>query len=139
MSYAETTKVPFERSVSEIITLIKRGGAMQIGQFEGDDFFAIQFKLADRLIRFHVPVPQTAATEAKLAQAHRQRGRALLLVIKAKLESVESGIETVEQAFLANVVMADGQTVWDRVARPIALEYEGGGPTPALGLLPPPK
>ena len=72
---------------------------------------------------------------AKLDQAKRQRGRALLLVIKAKLESVESGIETLEQAFLAHVVMADGKTVHERIAEPIALEYQSGRPSAGEGLL----
>jgi len=154
MSYAETTTVPFERSVSEIVTLIKAHGAAQIGQFEGDDAFTIWFTLADRMIRFGLPIPALAEMPqydgrrraltkdqrlAKLAQARKSRGRALLLVIKAKLESVESGIETVEQAFLANVVMAGGRTVYEHIAEPIALQYAGGAPDPALGLLPPPR
>lgn len=153
MTYAAATSVAFEKSIAEIITLIKRHGAMQIGQFEGDDFFGIQFNLADRMIRFRLPIPALAEMPThngrremlsvdqrrdKLAQARRSRGRALLLVIKAKLESVESGIETVEQAFLANVVMADGMTVHERISAPIALEYETGRPSATCGLLPAP-
>lgn len=144
MAYAETTSVAFEKSVAEIIGLIKRHGAAQIGQFEGEDYFAIQFIIEDRLIRFKLPIPALAEIpthdgrgrtiafaqrQAKLDQARRSKGRALLLVIKAKLESVESGIETVEQAFLANVVMANGETVYDRISRPIAIEYETGQPS----------
>lgn len=144
MAYAETTSVAFEKSVAEIIGLIKRHGALNIGQFEGEDYFAIQFVISDRLIRFRLPIPSltempthdgrrntltVAQRQGKLDQARRSKGRALLLVIKAKLESVESGIETVEQAFLANVVMANGETVYDRIHRPIALEYETGKPS----------
>lgn len=154
MSYAETTTVPFERSIAEMITLIKGAGAQQIGQFDGDDHFLIWFTLAERMIRFRLPLPalsemptrngrQQALTPQqrrdKLAQARRSRARALLLVTKAKLESVESGIETVEQAFLANVVVGkEGQTVYDVISQPIALSYSGGQPDPSLGLLPPP-
>jgi hypothetical protein len=154
MSYAENTSVAFEKSIAEIITLIKRAGAQQIGQFESDDHFAIQFVLADRLIRFRVPLPGLDTIPARngnnvalnlpqrkerLAQSHRQRGRALLLVIKAKLESVESGIETLEQAFLAHVVMADGATVYERIAEPLAVEYRTGAPNVTMGLLPAPS
>jgi hypothetical protein len=154
MGYAETTTVPFERSVSEIVTLIKTHGAAQIGQFEGEDAFTIWFTLADRMIRFHLPIPALAEMpirdgrqvtltreqrSKRLAQARRTCGRALLLVIKAKLKSVESGIETVEQAFLANVVMGGGRTVYEHIAAPIALQYQGGSPDPSLGLLPPPR
>ena len=37
------------------------------------------------------------------------------MVIKAKLEAVESGIVTFEQEFLAHLVLPDGATVGDRV------------------------
>ena len=40
-------------------------------------------------------------------QACRQRWRALLLVIKAKLEAVTAGISTIETEFLANIVLPD--------------------------------
>lgn len=150
MSYAEDTKVPFEKSVADIVGLLKRAGANQIGQMDDKRFYAIQFTLADRMIRFRLPLQsldemprvngrnQTltlAQRKERLAQAHRSRARALLLVIKAKLESVESNIETIEQAFLANVVMADGATVYDRIAGPIALEYQSGRPSGVAGLL----
>ena len=150
MAYAETTTVPFEKSIAEIIGAVRKAGAEQIGQFEGPDYYAVQFVLGDRLIRFHLPFPSldTMPTRSgnnvalthvqrrdKLGQRKRQRGRALLLVIKAKLESVESGIETLEQAFLAHVVMADGKTVYERIAEPIALEYQSGRPGAGEGLL----
>ena len=35
--------------------------------------------------------------------------------MKAKLEVVETGIETFEQAFLANIVTADNMTVYERL------------------------
>lgn len=139
MAYAETTSVPVERSIAEIIGLVKRAGARRIAQVDEPDLFTINFELADRLIRFRVVLPALAdmpkvdglgstlhagQRQAKAEQAHRQRARALLLVIKAKLESVESGVETFEQAFLPNVVMADGHTVYERIAAPIAQEYE---------------
>lgn len=153
MAYAETTTVPFDRSIAEIITLVKRRGAEQIGQIEGADAYTIMFRLSDRMIKFVLPLPKLddmpkfnghsrpiSAEErrAKLDQAQRSAARALLLVIKAKLESVGSGIETIEQAFLAQVVLADGRTVHERIAAPIALEYQTGAPRAELGLLPPP-
>lgn len=150
MAYAEGTTVPFDKSVSEIVTLVRKAGAEQIGQMEDVGYFTVGFRLADRLIRFRVDFPSLdqmpkfdgrqrmltpAQRQDRLTQAKRQRGRALLLVIKAKLESVESGIETIEQAFLANVVMSDGRTVYERVAEPMALEYREGRPSAVAGLL----
>lgn len=137
MAYAEYTKVPFDRSVNEIIAAARKAGADQFGQFEDGSLFAIQFTLKERMIRFRISLSDPKSRRGG-DQIRRQRGRALLLVIKAKLESVESGIETIEQAFLANVVMSDGHTVYERIREPIALEYQEGRPTATSGLLPPP-
>jgi hypothetical protein len=52
--------------------------------------------------------------------ARKQRWRALLLCIEAKLESVVSGIETFAEAFPARVVMADNRTVYEHTASRIA-------------------
>jgi hypothetical protein len=144
MAYAEKTTVAFEKSVNQIIGALRRAGADQIAQFEGKDRFSVQFTLSDRMVRFTVPFPSfddmprrngrnQALTQAqrndRLKQARNQRGRALLLTIKAKLESIESGIETFEEAFLAHVVMSDGQTLYDKVREPIAVEYQTGKPS----------
>lgn len=152
MAYAENTAVPVEKSLAEIISLVKRAGAQRVAQYEAPDCFTITFELEGRLIRFSVRLPaleevpthdaryRTLTNEQRLNrrdQKTRQRARALLLVVKAKLESVESEVETFEQAFLANIVMSDGATIYDRVAQPIALEYQTGKPN-ALLLAPPP-
>lgn len=150
MAYAEGTTVPLEKSIAEIIGLLKKAGASGIGQFEDEQFYAIQFALSDRRVRFRIPfkgladmptrdgrgsILSDAQRQAKLDASCRQRGRALLLVIKAKLESVESGVETFEEAFLAHVVMPGGQTVYERIAQNLALEYQQDRPDPVVGLL----
>lgn len=137
MAYAERTEVSFDKSIRQIMDLVRKAGAEQIGQFESPASFAMQFTLGDRMIRFRVSTVDPNSRRNP-DQVKRQRGRALMLVIKAKLESVESGIETIEQAFLANVVMSDGMTVYERIAEPIALEYREGRPVATQGLLPPP-
>ncbi len=64
-------------------------------------------------------------------QACRQRWRALVLVVKAKLEAVETGITTFEQEFMAHIVLPDGKTVGERVRGAIAQAY-ATGKTPRL-------
>ncbi|QHL91256.1 hypothetical protein GVO57_11090 [Sphingomonas changnyeongensis] len=142
MSYAETTKVPFDNSIAEIVGIVRKCGGTQIVQADLGDHFVLQFTLTGRMIRFRVAFPTDAQIAEMIGprqdpvrfaeQWRRQRGRALLLVIKAKFESVVSNVETVEEAFLANVVMSDGQTLYDRVREPIALEYQSGAPSPLL-------
>jgi hypothetical protein len=121
MAFAEHTKVPFSKTVQDILALLRKAGASQVGQYEEDKRLTIMFGMADRYVRFRVGWEDSERSQ-------RQRGRALLLVIKAKLESVESGVETFEQAFLANVVMSDGQTVYERVSSDMQLEYDSGKP-----------
>jgi len=141
MAYAENTEVAVEKSVGEIVALIKKAGANRIAQIEEPEYLQIQFFLHDRLLRFSVGMPSLEEMPTKdgrgamlsrdqrnnrAAQACRQRARALLLVIKAKLESVESGVESFEEAFLANVVMPDGRTVGEMAQPAIADAYTSG-------------
>jgi hypothetical protein len=122
MAYADRTTVPFVKTVGEMMAMLRKAGALQVGQMEEQNRLTVMFAMADRHVRFRV-------TWQDSPQSQRQRARALLLVIKAKLESVASEVETFEQAFLANIVMADGKTVHERVAGDMALEYKSGKPS----------
>ena len=64
-----------------------------------------------------------AAQRSAWEQACRKRWRALLLIIRAKLEAVESGITTLESEFLANIVLPDGGTVGQWLAPQIDAAY----------------
>ena len=144
MAFAEKTDVPLERSIAEIIGMLRKAGAQRIAQYEEPDRFTIFFHMADRYVQFRVPLvteyrgPSRHGNGAPvdrqkwIDQRNRQKGRALMLVIKAKLESVESQVETFEEAFLANVVMADGATLYERISDRIQIEYEQGTPQPML-------
>lgn len=79
------------------------------------EIVAISFRFKERRIRLDVPMPTEAeaGSKARHEAATRQRWRALLLVLKAKLEAVASGISTLEHEFLADIVTDSGQTVGD--------------------------
>ena len=141
MAYAENTEISVEKSIGEIVGLIKKAGADRIAQVEEPGRIAIQFFMSDRLLRFTVRLPTLAEgpqvdrhrytlSEAqkvkKRDQRHRQRARALLLVIKAKLESVESGVESFDEAFLANIVTPGGATAGDWLIPQIEEGYRIG-------------
>lgn len=132
MAYAEQTKVPVEQTKAEIERTLVRYGADRFAYFTESGKAVIVFEAKDRRLRFDLPLP--AGEGDKEQKLRRQKWRALLLCIKAKLESVASGIESFEEAFLAHVVLPDGQTVWNYVAPRIAESYEGNK---MVALMPP--
>jgi hypothetical protein len=142
--YAENTTVPVHRSRAEIEgLLVKHKASQYLTAHDSERGQAVvQFKIQNRIVRFVVKLPQLAdyakrrdrrgytLTDAKKedvrAQDERQRWRALLLVIKAKLECVENGIATFEEEFLAHIVLPNDQTVAQVILPRIADAYEGG-------------
>lgn len=131
MAYASRTEVPVERSRNEIERTLKNYGANRFAYFTEPGKAIVVFEAKDRRLRFDVPLPEKGSE-----QQFRSKWRALLLCIKAKLESVASGIETFEEAFLAHVVLADGATVYQHTRERIEIAYKGGEVPP---LLPPPR
>lgn len=132
MAFAEHTKVPVEQTKTEIERTLVRYGADRFAYFTEAGKAVIVFEAKDRRLRFDLPLP--AGESDKDQKSRRQKWRALLLCIKAKLESVASGIESFEEAFLAHVVLPNGQTVADHIAPRIAEAYEGNK---MLALIPP--
>jgi hypothetical protein len=132
MPYADKTKVPVEQSKAEIERTLARYGADRFAYFTEAGKAIIVFEAHKRRLRFDLPLPEGVADKEQ--KARRQKWRALLLCIKAKLESVASKIETFEEAFLAHVVMPDGKTVAEH-AHPRIEQAYSGGEVPAL--LPP--
>jgi hypothetical protein len=60
------------------------------------------------------------------------RWRALFLVIKAKLEAIDVGILTIEEAFLADTVLPDRHTVAEVMLPQIEGAYTSGTMPPLL-------
>ena len=113
MAYAQHTSVPVKQSKGDIEAVLGKYGADKFGMTIEPGRAVLMFQFKNRTARFTLPLPE--GTGPKIEQLHRQRWRALLLVIKAKLESVESRIETFDQAFLAHLVVDDGTTVYDKI------------------------
>ena len=140
--YAKDTSVSVSNSKAEIERIIERYGAAQFMSGWSEDRAVIGFAMAGRQVRFVLEMPSKQADEfAKTPagkdrspdaaykaweQACRQRWRALSLVIKAKLEAVESGISVFEDEFMANIVMPGGRTVSEEIRPRIAEAYETG-------------
>ena len=145
MPYAERTTVSAEKSRGEIERTLTRYGADGFMYGWQDTRAMVEFLADGRRIRFELPMPDRAelaktktgqrrsrgAIDSAYDNAVRQRWRALLLVIKAKLEAVEAGIVTFESEFLAHIVLPNDQTVAQQALPAIAQAYDSGE-TPRL-------
>lgn len=152
MTYAAKTTVSVEKTEAEIKALLRRYKADRFMSGEESGGAMIAFEMQGRRIIFRLPLPDQTAKEFRLTdtgrdrsesaayaaweQACRSRWRALFLCIKAKLESVESQIETFEDAFMPHIMMPDGSTVSENVRPRIAEAYKSQTMVP---LLPAPK
>lgn len=140
MLYAQHTKVPVAQTRSEIEQLLERHKAKQYGTAVDYDVLIarVQFRLHDRIVRFVIALPdrKKLGDGVRYERAERQRWRALLLVIKAKLESVENSIETFEHAFLGQIVLPNDSTVADIVIPLVIESYKGGRMPKALAAAP---
>ncbi len=127
--YAKNTKVPVAQSVAEIQKTVEKYGStgFQYAVDEGKAGVAFKIPVGENqfLIRFTLPLPDDP-------QEVRQRWRAMLLTVKSKLESVESEIETFEEAFMAHLVLPDGRTVAERLLPDVQKAISQGGAIPQL-------
>ena len=149
MAYAEKTTVSVAKTKADIEELIQKAGAGQFVSGFREDVAVIGFSLENRQIRFLLPLPDknddvywfTPERKNKRTpeQAHtiweqacRQKWRALYLIIKAKLEAVESGISTVEREFFYDIVLPNGSTIGEFMAPQVATAYATGEMPPLL-------
>jgi len=151
--FAADTKVPVHRSQQEIEELVRAAGAKSF--YRGDDQgkAIIGFQIRDRRILFELPLPTAKEFETVvrrgrtirvppgqvaqlLEQATRARWRALSLAIKAKLVGVEAGVESFDEAFLAQIVVPhEGRAVRFAAVALAAIggAYKDGKLPPLLG------
>lgn len=147
--YAASTDVDVDRSRAEIERTLRRFGCEEFGYSWTPDGYRIGFRIKNRLVRYDLPLPRPedrqftrtparglertpAAAQAAYDQAVKQRFRALLLVIKAKLEAVESGITTLEDEFLAHTVIPGTKVTVGEWIRDEVPNLGPGRPIPAL-------
>ncbi len=143
--YASNTTVSPEKTQNDIKETLRRYGAVRFGILEEATKAHVMFEFDKLMIQLSVSLPnkedfikteagrsrKKKAADDAYNQAIRQRWRALLLAIKAKLEAVETGISTLEKEFLAFVVLPDGQSVGDHLI-PEIKRIAGTGKMPQL-------
>ena len=144
----ESTTVPVAKSQAELRGLLQKFGAQQFTFGEGRDWAGVEFLHADHLVRVRCPLrpPTDSAVQAQMKASHRSIAesttalldreamrvwRVLVWSVKARLVSVEEGLESFEQAFLSHLVdPSSGRTLWEAVREPIeggALQLGGPG------------
>ena len=160
MGYAEDTEVAPEKSVADIGRTVKNAGGKNfvVGEVEDVDGTKnfIQFTFNGWNFRMMIPTPSMTDDEIvytdvrrlkrdlagrtkALEQEERRRWRVLYLVVKAKFESIDSGLESVEKAFLSYVVLPDQSLLGDAIVPVVTKAYlDGKMPSSLLGL-PAPK
>ena len=154
--FASDTTVPVEKTRAEIEKVLAKYGAEHFAYGTEPGLAVIGFRIPDAFsgillaVRMQLPLPRKDeerfskgwqgaagkrapdhAVQARWEQACRSTWRALLLVIKAKLEACAVGISTVEREFMADVVLPGGQTLGEWVRPQLASAYEGR-PLPPL-------
>lgn len=145
MAYAEKTTVTVKKSREQIEDLLYKHGAEGFGYAYEDDRAMVMFSMERQRIRVSLNLPpykdfaltmhrqKRSVLHQKNAhdQACRQRWRALYLIIRAKLEAIESGVSTVESEFMADIMLPSGETVGEWVKPQLGIVYDRGG-MPAL-------
>jgi hypothetical protein len=140
--YAEGTKVTVESSRGEITGILAKHGVQKMGWMSAPDGDELMFELEGGSFRFRMvkptaesmrerdgktyAYPQNIDWEAKATQEWRRVWRANVLLLKAKLEFIESGDTTLDRELMAYRVLKDGRTLEDAIAA-------GGVPMLAAG------
>jgi hypothetical protein len=137
MAY-ETTTVPVERSQAQLRKLLQAYGADSFefgeGRLNGQRMAAIAFAVHGQRVRIRVPFKEADDDAVRAAASRSRRSvdetritlseredkriwRVLSWNVKARLEAVEEGIETFEEAFLAHLLNeSTGQTIFEQLA-----------------------
>lgn len=146
--YGAQTEVGADRSRAEIEKTLIRYGADGFGYGWDGQKAVVTFRFNGIMVRFTIQMPDLESDEFQLTdtgkerkrdaaiksweQSQKQRWRALALVVKAKLEAVDSGITTFEEEFLAHILLPSGETIGDYTLPQLEQVRMGGKKMPKL-------
>jgi hypothetical protein len=106
-TYAKNTKVPVSRSRDEIEGVLSKLGADAIAFMREATMAQIAFRLGGR----HYVLRLDRKEGRNAEQLEREQWRQMLLLLKAKLVAIQTGITTAEEEFLAHAMLPTGQTL----------------------------
>lgn len=125
--YAWGTKVPIEKSRAELMVLLAKHGVEDMATthsaVRGD---AVRFRIGERWFELAVARPSFEDVKVDYARVAgswddnrdaewRRRWRAQLMLLKMKLEFIETGESTVEAELMSHMLLRDGQTMAEAV------------------------
>jgi hypothetical protein len=133
--YAEGTSVEVASSRQEIERLVTKHGATAFMSAWQADRYVVIFEMRGKRLRFDVPAPDPKKyrDDKKWKAEERRRWRALLLILKAKLEIVASGDADFESEFLSQIALPNGNTVGSMVLPQLEAMLRGEKMPPLLG------
>lgn len=137
MSYAKGTTVAVDKSKLEIEKLLRQHGADEFASGWAGNEAYIMFRLKPKegpWVRVKMRLTLADAETFRIYargysrykrsdaqcfevkdQSDREKWRALVLVVKAKLEAVSQGISTIEREFMADILMPGGGTIGEQL------------------------
>lgn len=132
--FAEGTTVEVSKSRMEVEMLLTAHAAIQvvIGTDSQKRTGFVHFGKEGRQYKLFLPpravkkpsgYMKAEKLQALEKQAEREQWRAMLLLLKAKLEVVASELVTMEQEFMAYVVLPDGRTVGELLVPQLETAY----------------
>lgn len=121
--YAWMTTVPVEKSQAELMTLLGRHGVTDLATtHSAARGSAIRFRIGARWFEVAIGRPlwdeiqndyqNTRGTVVEnIEQEYRRRWRAQLMLLRMKLEFIETGESTVETEFMSSLLLESGRTL----------------------------
>jgi hypothetical protein len=152
-NYAQGTSVTVEKSQQEIASMLRKYGASDFAAGWSDGRPYVIFKADELMFRLEVPEPdweqfKTTETgrrrkldqiESKTESERMRRWRILVLLVKAKLESVAIGNTTMFEEFLSDVVLPSREKMSNFLLPQVKQIYVTGQMPDQLLALPSPR
>lgn len=132
--YAENTKTPVLYTRNEIERTLERYGANQFLYGYELGRAVVGFRMNERQVKISINLPK--GDSDKDQKEVRRLWRSLVMIIKAKLEAVASGVAVFDDEFMPYIVLPSGETVGQFMRPQIVLAYKDGT---LPKLLPPPS
>jgi hypothetical protein len=131
--YALETSVAPEKSQREIHQLLEKYKVTDFELLIGKQRVGVAFQMRQRTIRFVMPMPTPdEMTKQQFEQQGRSAWRALRLVIQGKLESVDRGVESFDEAFMGQIVIPGNETVAEWLSPQLETIFKSGKMPPML-------